>query len=152
MEWMKNTASSCMAMAAINPTPMFSVAFTIPGDYRGGTGNPPHRGSSYIFAFIILDTISLLFSSISIIIFLAMQASLYREEDFLINLLMKLTCAFFTLFLSMVALMVGFSISIILILRGGYLSIALAIISPCLVVAFVTPSFILSGNFSSTRV
>ena len=32
-KWMKDTAKSCMVVAALTATVMFSSAFTVPGDY-----------------------------------------------------------------------------------------------------------------------
>ncbi|XAR54063.1 hypothetical protein NMG60_11029060 [Bertholletia excelsa] len=147
--WMKKIAESCTIVAVLVATVMFAAAFTVPGGYKGDTGEPSYLGSSYFLIFIISDAISLLFSSTSVIIFLGLHTSLYREEDFLWKLPTKLTMGFFTLFLSIIAMMVGFSITIILMLRKGFMSIALVVIMPaCFPVAFFAISQLsLVGRF-----
>ncbi|KVH99818.1 Ankyrin repeat-containing protein [Cynara cardunculus var. scolymus] len=99
-KWMKGTASQCMVVAALIATMVFAVAFTIPGGYNQHDGLPMflHEGSFIVF--VVLDAISLIPSSTSILMFLSILTSRYSQNDFLEPLPNKLMAGLATLFLS----------------------------------------------------
>ncbi|XAR54061.1 hypothetical protein NMG60_11029055 [Bertholletia excelsa] len=116
-KWMKDVADSCATVAALIVTMMFAAAFTVPGGNNGDTGLPIFEGSNYFVIFVTADAIALFFSSSSVMIFLGMHTSLYREQDFLKSVPTKLIAGLLTLFLSLVAMMVTFSMTIVLMFR-----------------------------------
>ncbi|KAL5554848.1 hypothetical protein UlMin_037084 [Ulmus minor] len=114
-KWMKDTAQSCTVPAALIVTIMFVAAFTVPGGLIQNTGRPLLLRDKFFRLFIISDAVSLFSSAISMIMFLGILSSPYREADFLWSLPTKLMIGLFTLFLSIVAMMICFS-AVLLIL------------------------------------
>ncbi|PWA51934.1 Ankyrin repeat-containing protein [Artemisia annua] len=110
-EWMKNTASQCMVVATLIATIVFAAAFTLPGSYNQDTGIPFFSQKPSLIVFVISDAVSLIFSSTSVLIFLAILTSRYAEHDFLESLPKKLMFGLASLFLSIVTMMVAFSSS-----------------------------------------
>ncbi|ONI01278.1 hypothetical protein PRUPE_6G131400 [Prunus persica] len=83
--WMKNTAKSCILVATIIATVVFSAAFSIP------------------------DGVALFSSSTSMLMFLYILTSRYAENDFLKSLPLKLMVGLASLFISMTSMMIAFS-------------------------------------------
>ncbi|PWA49049.1 Ankyrin repeat-containing protein [Artemisia annua] len=110
-EWMKYTASQCMVVATLIATIVFAAAFTPPGNYDQDTGIPFFRQKPSLIVFVISDAVSLIFSSTSVLIFLAILTSRYAERDFLESVPKKLMFGLASLFLSIVTMMVAFSSS-----------------------------------------
>lgn len=72
-KWMKNTASHCMVVATLIATVVFAAAFTIPGGYsndKDKKGIPISQNHTTFIIFVISDAISLVFATISILMFL----------------------------------------------------------------------------------
>ncbi|KAJ0807611.1 putative ankyrin repeat-containing domain, PGG domain, ankyrin repeat-containing domain superfamily [Helianthus annuus] len=114
-DWMKNTASQCMVVATLITTIVFAAAFTLPGGYNQGTGIPFFRKEPALIIFVIADAVSLISSSTSILMFLAILTSRYAERDFLESLPRKLWFGLATLFLSIMTMMIAFSASFFLL-------------------------------------
>ncbi|PWA48999.1 Ankyrin repeat-containing protein [Artemisia annua] len=110
-KWMKDTASQCMVVATLIATIVFAAAFTLPGSYDQETGIPFFRQKPSLIVFVISDAVSLIFSSTSVLIFLAILTSRYAERDFLESLPKKLMFGLGSLFLSIMTMMVAFSAS-----------------------------------------
>ncbi|KAF5806093.1 putative ankyrin repeat-containing domain, PGG domain, ankyrin repeat-containing domain superfamily [Helianthus annuus] len=110
-DWMKHTASECMVVATLITTIVFAAAFTVPGGYNQDTGIPFFRKEPALIIFVIADAVSLISSSTSILMFLAILTSRYAERDFLESLPRKLLFGLATLFLSIVTMMIAFSAS-----------------------------------------
>ncbi|KAJ0807601.1 putative ankyrin repeat-containing domain, PGG domain, ankyrin repeat-containing domain superfamily [Helianthus annuus] len=110
-DWMKHTASQCMVVATLITTIVFAAAFTLPGGYNQGTGIPFFRKEPALIIFVIADAVSLISSSTSILMFLAILTSRYAERDFLESLPRKLLFGLATLFLSIMTMMIAFSAS-----------------------------------------
>ncbi|KAJ0669181.1 putative ankyrin repeat-containing domain, PGG domain, ankyrin repeat-containing domain superfamily [Helianthus annuus] len=109
--WMNQTATQCIVVATLIATMVFGVAFAIPGGYDQNSGFPTFMGKEIYIAFVISDAISLIFSATSILVFLSVLTSRYDEQDFLISLPQKLMIALATLFLSILTMLVAFSLS-----------------------------------------
>ncbi|KAI3683934.1 hypothetical protein L1987_84449 [Smallanthus sonchifolius] len=110
-KWMKGTANQCMVVAALIATIVFGVAFAIPGGYDQNSGFPMFIRKKIFIAFVISDAISLIFSSASILMFLSILTSRYDEQDFFESLPQSLMIGLATLFLSIMTMMVSFSLS-----------------------------------------
>ncbi|KAL9829236.1 putative PGG domain-containing protein [Arabidopsis thaliana] len=110
-KWMKETATSCTVVAALITTMMFSSAFTVPGGYRSD-GMPLYIHQHRFKIFLISDAISLFTSCMSLLMFLGILKSRYREEDFLRSLPTKLIVGLLALFLSMATMIVTFVVTL----------------------------------------
>ncbi|KAI9195131.1 hypothetical protein LWI28_012045 [Acer negundo] len=108
-KWMKNTASSCMVIATLIATMVFSAAFTVPGGNNDKTGIPIRLIETSFHVFAISDTIALSSSSISILMFLSILTSGYKEMDFQRSLSLKSMVGLWALFISIIAMMITFS-------------------------------------------
>ncbi|CAL9221373.1 unnamed protein product [Arabidopsis halleri] len=118
-KWMKETAASCTVVAALITTMMFSSAFTVPGGYRSDNGKPLFIHHPSFMIFIISDAISLFTSCMSLLMFLGILKSRYREEDFLRSLPTKLIVGLLSLFLSMATMMVTFVVTLTTLVDNG---------------------------------
>ncbi|KAB1220604.1 hypothetical protein CJ030_MR3G015857 [Morella rubra] len=92
-EWMKNTASSCTVVGALIVTIMFAAAFTVPGGNDQNTGLP---------MFLTKRNLN----------------STLCRGDFLKSLPKKMIIGLFALFFSIATMMVAFSATLLLMLRG----------------------------------
>ncbi|KAI3512211.1 hypothetical protein L1887_19496 [Cichorium endivia] len=126
-KWMKGTASKCMVVAALIATVVFAVAYTIPGGYDQKDGSPMFLHNGPFLVFVVLDAISLILSSTSILVFLAILTSRYAQEDFLESLPKKLLVGLMMLFLSIVTMMISFSVSFFVIYRHKFIAVAIFI-------------------------
>ncbi|KAL6179972.1 hypothetical protein ACLB2K_046642 [Fragaria x ananassa] len=117
---MKGTATSCTVVGALIVTMMFAAAFTVPGGNDGSTGVPMFLAKKLFLVFIISDTLSLVSSTTSVILFLGILTSRYAEDDFLKHLPTKLMLGLSTLFISIVTMMVAFSSALIIMLDKQY--------------------------------
>ncbi|BBH05193.1 Ankyrin repeat family protein, partial [Prunus dulcis] len=73
--WMKNTANSCMLVATIITTVVFSAAFSIPGGIADDTGAPKFLKETAFLIFVISDGVALFSSSTSTLMFLYILTS-----------------------------------------------------------------------------
>ncbi|XP_052197027.1 uncharacterized protein LOC127804244 [Diospyros lotus] len=126
-KWLKETASSCSVVATLIITIMFSATFTVPGGYDNDTGIPINLGSKYFTIFIISDALSLFLSCTSAMLFLRIYTLDFQDEDFLIKLPLTLTFGIFTLFLSIVTMVIAFSAAFFLTLRETLESMTLPV-------------------------
>nr|XP_011459318.1 PREDICTED: ankyrin repeat-containing protein At5g02620-like isoform X1 [Fragaria vesca subsp. vesca] len=107
--WMKHTANSCMIVAALIATVVFSAAFSVPGGTSDNTGEPHFLKETAFLFFAIADGVALVSSSTSILMFLFILTSRYAEGDFLRSLPLKLMIGLTSLFISIASMMVAFS-------------------------------------------
>ncbi|CAB4283303.1 unnamed protein product [Prunus armeniaca] len=117
--WMKNTANSCMLVATIITTVMFSAAFSIPGGIADNTGAPKFLKDTAFLIFAISDGVALFSSSTSMLMFLYILTSQYAENDFLKSLPLKLMVGLASLFISMTSMMIAFSTAFYLYCHYG---------------------------------
>ncbi|KAJ4946677.1 hypothetical protein NE237_014305 [Protea cynaroides] len=116
--WMKDTSTSCMVVATLIVTVLFAVAFTVPGDNNNDNGKLVFLGTSLFTIFLIADMIGLFSSSTSMLMFLSIIISRYAEEDFLDSLPKKSIIGLATLFISIAALIVSFTLTLFIILQS----------------------------------
>ncbi|KAI3696678.1 hypothetical protein L6452_29144 [Arctium lappa] len=126
-KWMKGTASKCMVVAALIATIVFGVAFTVPGGYNEKNGFPMFFHEGPFIVFVVLDAISLILSATSILMFLSILTSRYAQKDFIESLPKKLMVGLATLFLSIVTMMIAFSVSFFVLYRHKFIPVAIVI-------------------------
>ncbi|XP_061339675.1 ankyrin repeat-containing protein ITN1-like isoform X2 [Gastrolobium bilobum] len=107
--WMKKTADSCMVVSTLIATGVFSAAFSVPGGSNDNTGSPNYLDKPSFLIFALSDSMALISSSTSILIFLSILISRYAEEDFFRSLPLKLMAGLMALFISIISMMVAFS-------------------------------------------
>ncbi|XP_055803112.1 ankyrin repeat-containing protein ITN1-like [Solanum dulcamara] len=115
-KWMKETASSCMLVAALITTVMFAAIFTVPGGNNNDTGTAIFLKEKAFIIFSMMDALALFSSVISILMFLSILTSRYAEEDFLCTLPKRLIIGFITLFVAIAAMLVAFCSSFFIVL------------------------------------
>ncbi|KAL4561460.1 hypothetical protein LXL04_033626 [Taraxacum kok-saghyz] len=126
-KWMKDTASQSMVVAALIATIVFAAAFTVPGGYNQDNGVPMFLHKRSFIVFVISDAISLAFSSASLLIFLSILTSRYAEDDFLELLPKRLMRGLTTLFFSIAAMMVAFSVSFFVLYHSNLIWVPIVI-------------------------
>ena len=104
-KWMTNTATSSMVVATL----IGSIMFT--GQVVDGLNKDPHL----FLAFTVSTAASLFGSSTSLIMFLSILTSRYSYEDFLVSLPVRLMIGVASLYISIVAMMVAFATSFVVI-------------------------------------
>lgn len=115
-KWMKDTAESCTVVAALIATIMFSAIFTVPGGYDQ-YGEPLYLYQTLFMVFIVSDAMSLFASTSSLLMFLGILTSRYREEDFLKSLPTKLIIGLSSLFFSIATMMITFGVTLVIFLH-----------------------------------
>ncbi|KAM0955546.1 hypothetical protein ACFX2A_024417 [Malus domestica] len=113
---MKATATSCTVVAALIVTIMFIAVFSVPGGSKAGF--PVFLNKRIFMVFIIADVFSLFSSTTSVVTFLGILNSRYAEEDFRKSLPTKMMIGLFTLFSSIVTMMIAFSSTLFLMLEA----------------------------------
>ncbi|KAB1225594.1 hypothetical protein CJ030_MR1G020809 [Morella rubra] len=97
---------------------MFAAVFTVPGGNDQNTGFSMFLNKKLFILFMIFDSLSLFSSSASVLMFMGILTSRYAEDDFLKSLPKKMIIGLFALFFSIKTMMVTFSITLLLMLRG----------------------------------
>ncbi|KAI3722886.1 hypothetical protein L2E82_34065 [Cichorium intybus] len=152
-DWMKETASQCMVVAALIATIVFAAAFTVPGGYNQNDGIPFFFKKGTFIVFVVADAISLFSSSASILMFLSILTSRYAERDFLESLPKKLMLGLATLFLSITTMMIAFSVSFFVLYHKQlkWIPILISLFATMPVLLFATLQFpLLKDVFRST--
>lgn len=142
-KWMKNNAASCMVVATLISAVMFTSAFTVPGGIDEKTGSPIFLRSNAFLVFVIANSLSLFSSSTSVLVFLGVLTSHYAEKDFLQSLPAKSILGLFTLFFSIVTMMVAFGSAIFITVqeRLAWVSIPVIILSTVPIAFFTLLQF-----------
>ncbi|PWA93654.1 Ankyrin repeat-containing protein [Artemisia annua] len=100
-EWMKKTVDSYRITAALIITIVFAAAITVPGGNDGDTGKPIYDTRPNFIIFVVADALSLFTSTTSLLLFLSILTTRYRDEDFLYRLPKRLILGLDMLFLSL---------------------------------------------------
>nr|GMD85906.1 ankyrin repeat-containing protein NPR4-like [Ipomoea batatas] len=114
-KWMKDTANSCTIAAALIVTVVFAAAITVPGGNSGENGLPIFSNNNAFTIFAISNAASLFTSTTSLLVFLSILTSRFAEQDFLYALPKRLIIGLFTLFLSIIFMMIAFSATVYLV-------------------------------------
>ncbi|KAK4256052.1 hypothetical protein QN277_008966 [Acacia crassicarpa] len=127
-KWMKETATSCSLVGTLIVTIMFAAAFSVPGGNDQNLGYPLHIKQPVFNVFIITTILSLLFSTASVLMFLAILTSQHSEDEILNsipkNLILGLSC----LFISIVCMLIAFLSTIDLMMKHKHYSLIFPII------------------------
>lgn len=115
---MKDTATSCTIAAALIATVAFAAAFTVPGGVHSDSGAPIFVNEISFIIFSISNSVSMFTSTTSLLLFLSILTSRYAEQDFLYVLPKRLCIGLLTLFSSITFMMVAFSATVYITLRG----------------------------------
>ncbi|KAI3963136.1 hypothetical protein MKW92_003861 [Papaver armeniacum] len=141
-KWMKDTSTSCMVVAALIATVAFAAAITVPGgninDNSEQNGLPVFWDKDAFAVFAIADSLALISSITSVLMFLAVFTSRYSEKDFLKALPQKLILGLATLFISIASILVSFGAAFTIILgqRFHWVPIAISMVSCAPVLLF----------------
>ena len=117
-KWTKEIANSCTAVDTLIVTIMFAGAITVRGGNKQESGLPMFLNVKVFMLFIISDALSLLFASISLLMFLGFSSSSYKAKDFLQSLPNKMMIGISTLIISIATMMITFCASLFIILKG----------------------------------
>ncbi|XP_068304413.1 ankyrin repeat-containing protein NPR4-like [Pyrus communis] len=137
---MKATATSCTVVAALIVTIMFIAVFSVPGGSKAGF--PVFLNKRIFMVFIVADVFSLFSSTTSVVTFLGILNSRYAEDDFLKSLPTKMMIGLFTLFSSIVTMMIAFSSTLFLMLESKEWIVApIILLASVPVISFVWMQF-----------
>ncbi|XP_022892458.1 uncharacterized protein LOC111407290 isoform X2 [Olea europaea var. sylvestris] len=106
--WMKGTATSCMVVTTLIATVALNASFTLPD------GNKVAH-NRWFTVFATSNAVAMFSSTASIMTFLSILTSRYGEDDFLYILPVKLMVGLFTLFASIVCMVLKFSATYFLV-------------------------------------
>jgi hypothetical protein len=126
-KWMRGTAMHCMLVATLIATVVFAATFTVPGGNDQQDGTPILLKHDWFLVFFISDSIALLSSSTSILIFLSILTSRYTERDFVSSLPRRLMFGLTALFISIVGMVVAFGATCFLVYQRKRTSIPIVI-------------------------
>ncbi|CAN4080367.1 unnamed protein product [Withania somnifera] len=152
-KWMKETASSCMLVAALITTVMFAAIFTVPGGNNNDTGTAIFLKEKTFILFSMMDAVALFSSAISILMFLSILTSRYAEEDFLSTLPKRLIIGFITLFVAIAAMLVAFCSSFFIVVghQMAWIIIPVALLASIPITLFAFLQFpLLADMITST--
>ncbi|KAM7251455.1 hypothetical protein ACFE04_023338 [Oxalis oulophora] len=117
-KWIKDNASSftfvCILIVAIS----FAATITYPGSNDQQTGYPLLLGNDSFKIFMVSNAVSLCFSSTSVLVFLKLLTTSYRERDFLEYLPKMMTIGFIAFLISIPAMTVAFCATFFTVLKG----------------------------------
>ena len=124
-KWLYKTSNSCSVVAALIATVAFTTTTNVPGGVEKGK---PVRGKELAFqVFSISSLISLCCSVTSLVIFLGILTSRYRENEFKMALPTKLLGGLSLLLISIAAILVSFCAGHFFIVDDQFRSVAVPI-------------------------
>ncbi|WCJ39571.1 Ankyrin repeat family protein [Euphorbia peplus] len=131
--WLTKTSDSCMLVATLIATVSFTGVFSVPGGNGQDTGVPVLLDNIWFQIFAISDAITLIFSASSILFFLSILTSRYSMREFYKSLPFKLLFGLFSLFISILAMMVASIAAFFVIFRHKKLQFAYPVAAVALV-------------------
>lgn len=114
-KWMKDTSDSCMLVSTLIATVAFAVAFTVPGG-NNEQGIPIFLNKTSFRVFVYSDALALFSSVTSILMFLSILTSSYKEEDFHRALPKRMIIGLASLFFAIATMMVAFGAALAIVL------------------------------------
>ncbi|XP_048496814.1 uncharacterized protein LOC125495949 [Beta vulgaris subsp. vulgaris] len=139
-EWMRKTAGSCSVVATLITSVVFSAALKVPGNDTSSFAKPLDHGAWY-WLFAISDSLSLISSTASILMFLSILTSRYAEEDFLYSLPRKLMIGLTLLFISIATMMIAFTATFHIIFKPGLLFVGTSVLACVPIILFGIQEF-----------
>lgn len=136
-KWMKDTSNSCMLVAALIATVVFTAVFTVPGGNNGDTGIPIFLDKTSFMVFVISDVLSLFSSSTAILMFLSILTARYAEEDFLESLPKRMIIGLTSLFVAIATMMIAFGAALSLVLADRWIAISTILLASFSVSMFI---------------
>ncbi|CAI0550714.1 unnamed protein product [Linum tenue] len=115
VEYRQEQVFNLFVVGALIITIMFTAALTVPGGNKD-TGLPTLLDDRSFKIFMISDAISLYAASTSVLMFLAILTARYSMADFLRSLPTKMVIGLSTLFVSIAAMMVTFSATVVIVM------------------------------------
>jgi hypothetical protein len=142
-KWTKQTANNCILVATLVATVVFAAAFTVPGGNDQTTGKPILLKSNWFTIFFISDAIALVFSSTSILIFLSILTSRYKEEDIFKSIPLRLLFGLAALFVSIAGMVIAFSATCFLVYysKAAWAPIVIIVLATIPLTLFVLAHF-----------
>ncbi|XP_060170981.1 uncharacterized protein LOC132601952 [Lycium barbarum] len=135
-EWLLKTAKSYSVVATLFTTVAFATAATIPGG-PDEFGHPRFQNQPAFNVFCISSLVSLCFSVMALVFFLAILTSQFEHRDFEKDLPTKLLIALTSLFASISAILVSFCAAHFFVLGDKFKNAALPIYGvTCIPVVF----------------
>ncbi|MFS7909386.1 putative ankyrin repeat-containing domain, PGG domain, ankyrin repeat-containing domain superfamily [Helianthus anomalus] len=132
MQWINETINQSMVVAALVCTIGFTVVFSIPGGYDQNNGLPILLQDRHFIAFIVMDAISFILSTSSILTFLSIILSRHQRNTEL--MLQKWVIGHLALLTSILAIVVAFGISFFILYRTAYKSTVPFIVYPSVII------------------
>lgn len=137
---MRKTAGSCSVVATLITSVVFSAALKVPGNDTSSFAKPLDHGAWY-WLFAISDSLSLISSTASILMFLSILTSRYAEEDFLYSLPRKLMIGLTLLFISIATMMIAFTATFHIIFKPGLLFVGTSVLACVPIILFGIQEF-----------
>ncbi|KAK7288523.1 hypothetical protein RIF29_01984 [Crotalaria pallida] len=116
-KWMKDTANSCVIVAALIATVVYAALLTVPGGNDQDKGIPIFLPDNTLMLYVVSDALALFSSMASLLMFVSILTARYAEEDFLKTLPERLILGLAALFFAIVTTMVAFVAALTLVLR-----------------------------------
>ncbi|KAI3935611.1 hypothetical protein MKW92_018858 [Papaver armeniacum] len=142
--YMIRTAESCLVVAALVATVAFAAVITLPGgtfsDDADVKGKPILLGKRSFLVFMVADALALFASTTAILLFLSIYIGNHNEGNFELKLPRTLKRGLGSLILSVLSVVIAFSMAISIILKDKY------IWAPYLIFAVAAFTFYVSLN------
>ncbi|KAI3921417.1 hypothetical protein MKW98_013351 [Papaver atlanticum] len=123
--YMIRTAESCLVVAALVATVAFAAAITLPGgtfsDDADVKGKPILLGKQSFLVFMVADALALFSSTTAILLFLSIYIGNHSEGNFELKLPRTLKRGLGSLILSVLSVVIAFSMAISIILKDKYI-------------------------------
>lgn len=107
-QWLSSTSNSCSVVATLVTTVAFASTASVPGGMKENSSRPNLEKHPGFLVFAVSSLIGLCFSVTSVIAFLVILTSRYRQKDFRRDLPTKLLLGLTSLFISLGAMLVCF--------------------------------------------
>ncbi|XP_031123974.1 protein ACCELERATED CELL DEATH 6-like isoform X2 [Ipomoea triloba] len=133
----RDTASSCMLVATLIATVAFAAAFTVPGGNSDATGIPNFIKQTSFTVFTISDAVGMIYSMVSIVMFLSILILRYTEDNFHVAL-SRLLFGLGALCVSVGGMLVAFTAAFFAVYNKAWQSILIAVFAGVPVVLFLS--------------
>ncbi|KAJ0016445.1 hypothetical protein Pint_12322 [Pistacia integerrima] len=120
-KWTKEIANACIMGSTLMATVVFAALFTVPCGTNENTGTPHFVRRASFVVFAILDTLALLLSYLSLLMFLAVISSPCEEADFYGRVPGDLALGLNLLQYSIETMMLAFSATMFIVFKDGWL-------------------------------